>query len=192
MTVVPAALAMALVAAPFSGATAGAIAAPAVVRSANASVWHVSRSPKLRVKVAAGCPRRVPTDQDVVNTFPGPPLVPSSPTAGLVCRYYGSPRSGQLGRQTHLDAAQAGALVNVVRKLDLAPPATDAHCPMDNRAFAVVGFSYHGRADVGLWYSTSGCQTLDNGVIGAAEVGNPSFYVGFEATINKLSPPLPA
>jgi hypothetical protein len=185
MSVVPAALALALVAAPISAA-----AVPAVVRSANAGVWHVSRSPKLRVKVAAGCPRTVPTDQDVVNTFPGPPLVPASPTAGLVCRYYGSPRSGQLGRQTHLDAAQARLLVTVVRKLDLAPPVSGAHCPMDNRAFAVVGLSYHGRADVGLWYSTSGCQTLDNGVIGAAEVGNPGFYVGFEGVIDKLSAPL--
>jgi len=153
------------------------------------SAWHFSRSPKLRVDVAAGCPRTV-TARDVVNTFPGPPLVPAGPAAGLVCRYYGLPHLGQLGRQTRLGATQAGALAGVVRALDLkAPPVTEM-CPLDIGSFAVIGFSYHGRPDVGLWYITSGCESVDNGVLGSTEVANPSFYVGFEGSINRLSPPL--
>jgi hypothetical protein len=159
-------------------------------KTADSAIWHVSRSPKLHVDVAASCPRSVSAYQDVANTFAGPPLVPANPYRGLICRYYGAPHTGSLGRQTRLDAAQAAGLANVVRKLDLKPPVL-AMCPMDNGAFALIGLSYHGRADVGLWYATSGCQTLDNGRIGAAEVANPSFYVGFEGAINKLSPSLP-
>jgi hypothetical protein len=163
-----------------------------VARVAGSSIWHVSRSPKLRVDVATGCPRSLRTDQDVVNTFPGPPLVPPNPTGGLICRYHGLPSAGALGRQTRLNAAEAKPLAQVVRKLDLKPPPELVSCPMDSRSFAVVGFSYHGRPDVGLWYWTSGCQSLDNGRIGAAEIANPSFYTGFEDAINKLSPPLAA
>ena len=170
------------------------------------AVWHVSRSPKLRARVASGCPRTVAAAQDVVNTYKGPPLVPAGPMAGLICRYYGEPHLGHLGRQTRLDAARAARLANVVRRLNLAPPALGAHgpqagepageaagaaaCPLDVGSFAVIGLSYKGRPDVGLWYHTSGCETLDNGYIGASETGNPSFYNGFEGTINQLSPPL--
>jgi len=161
-----------------------------VATVAGTSVWHVSRSPKLRVDVADGCPPSVRGDQDVVSTFPGPPLVPPNPTGGLICRYRGLPSPGALGRHTRLDAVQARLLAQVVRKLDLKPPPELVSCPMDNRSFAVIGFSYRGRSDVGLWYWTSGCQSVDNGRIGAAEIANPSFYTGFEGTINKLSAPL--
>lgn len=159
-------------------------------RGSDSIIWHVSRSPKLRVSVAGGCPLTVTMQKDVVNTFAGPPLVPANPTAGLICRYHGLPHMGRFGRQTRLDATQAGLLANVVRKLSLKPPPPTAGCPMDNGSFAILGFSYRGRADVGLWYSTSGCQIVDNGVIGSAQVANPSFYVGFEGAINKLSAPL--
>jgi hypothetical protein len=55
---------------------------------------------------------------------------------------------------------------------------------------AVIGFSFPGRPDVGLWYDASGCQTLDNGRIGSFEGGNPSFYDGFLNVVDRLSPPL--
>jgi len=164
---------------------------------AGGGTWHVSRSPKLRVVVASGCPRSTRGYADVVNTFPGPPLVPAStPTAGIVCRYYGIPRQGSLGRATRLTPAQAASLARVIRELDLKKPSAVvmwskvAQCPLDTGAVALIGFSYPARPDAGLWYATSGCQTLDNGRIGSFEAANPSFYAGFETLVNKLSAPL--
>jgi len=129
-----------------------------------------------------------------VNTFPGPPLVPAHPKSGLICRYGPStanPRPAQLERQSRLDQAQASVLVTAVRQLDLAPPAGITHCPADFGLVAVIGFVFPGRPDVGLWYDASGCQTLDNGRIGAFEAGNPSFYNRFLSVIDQLSPTVP-
>lgn len=153
--------------------------------------WFVPRTPKIKVDVAAGCPRSVTMAQDVVNTFRGPPLVPAGPSGGLICRYQGPPHRGRLGRQTRLAAAGAKRLAAKVRALDLKAPGP-ALCPDDIGSFAMIGFSYPARPDVGLWYWTSGCQILDNGRIGAGETANPSFYVGFLQEVNKLSPPLPS
>ena len=164
------------------------------LRAGGASaVWNVSRSPKLHVDVAAGCPASIGADQDVVNTFAGPPLVPPGPKAGLICRYGPSatkPGPAGLKRQTRLGPAQAGDLATVVRRLNLTAPSGVTNCPADFGLVAVIGFSYPGRADVGLWYQASGCQTLDNGRIGAFEVGNPSFYNGFLSAVDRLSPPV--
>jgi hypothetical protein len=166
---------------------------PLPAASAAGSVWHVSRAPKLRVDVVTGCPGSVTAFQDVVNTFPGPPLVPAHPKAGLICRYGPStakPGPVKLERQTRLDLAQADLLATVVRQLSLAPPTGVSHCPADFGLVAVVGLSFAGRPDVGLWYDASGCQTLDNGRIGAFEGGNPSFYNGFLSVVDRLSPPV--
>jgi hypothetical protein len=166
---------------------------PLPAASAAGSVWHVSRAPKLRVDVVTGCPGSVTAFQDVVNTFPGPPLVPAHPKAGLICRYGPStakPGPVKLERQTRLDQAQADLLATVVRRLSLAPPTGVSHCPADFGLVAVVGLSFAGRPDVGLWYDASGCQTLDNGRIGAFEGGNPSFYNAFLSVVDRLSPPV--
>jgi hypothetical protein len=168
-----------------------AVASQPQAASAAAPVWHVSRAPKLQVDVATGCPVSIGTFQDVVNTFPGPPLVTAHPKAGLICRYGPStanPRPARLERQTRLDQSQAGELVAAVRQLNLAPPTGISHCPADFGLVAVIGFSFPGRPDVGLWYDASGCQTLDNGRIGAFEGGNPSFYNRFLSVVDQLSP----
>jgi hypothetical protein len=130
----------------------------------------------------------------VVNTFAGPPLVPAGPSAGLICQYgrgFGSlSNSADLVLSTSLDRAQAQQLAAVIRQIALAPPSGTFSCPASSVGYVtVIGFSYPGRADVGLWYTTSGCETLDNGRIGAFEDGNPSFYQGYETAIDRLSPP---
>ena len=171
----------------------GAVAARPPSASAAAPVWHVSRVPKLRVDMASGCPASVAAYQDVVNTFPGPPLVPANPKMGLICRYgpsTGTPGPARLERQTRLDQTQAGLLAGAVRQLSLAPPAGISHCPADFGLVAVIGFSFPGRPAVGLWYHASGCQTLDNGRIGSFEGGNPSFYSRFLSVVDRLSPPV--
>jgi hypothetical protein len=60
------------------------------------------------------------------------------------------------------------------------------HCPAAVGAGALIGFSYASGPDVGLWYSASGCQTLDNGRLGSFQGENPSFG-DFQETIRKLS-----
>jgi hypothetical protein len=153
-----------------------------------ANLWYVSRSPKLRVDVAAGCPASVSAYRDVVNTFPGPPLVPPGPDGAIVCRYLGPSGPRQLARQTRLDEAQAQLLSEAVRGLSLRAPEGVYMCPADFNTNALIGFSYLARPDVGLWYHASGCQSLDNGRIGSFETANPSFYNGFLVTVDRLSP----
>ncbi len=173
---------------------AGLVQVGAPVASAQARVWGVSRSPKLRVDVAAGCPALLGRYQDVVNTFPGPPLVPPDPKAGIICRYGSSatkPGTATLARQTRLGSAQAALMTTAVRRLSLAPPPLGVrYCPADFGVVAVIGLSFSGRPDVGLWYQATGCQILDNGRIGSFEGGNPSFSNGFLNTIDRLSPPV--
>jgi hypothetical protein len=177
----PATAALALMAGAFLAA------GPAVPAGAATNVWHVSHSPKIRVSVARVCPTTVKGYQDVVNTFAGPPLVPAAPRAGLVCWY---PRAGaKLAKTTHLTKAEAVKLATAVRKLSLKPPTAVFHCPADFGSVGLIALSYNGRGPVGLWYSDSGCQTLDNGRLGSFQGANPSFYNGFEKVIDKLSPP---
>lgn len=169
-----------------------------VIRSGSGSgtgTWWTPGHPQLRISVAAGCPASVAGYADVVNTFPGPPLVPADPSAGLICQYgqelgSGLPSSADLVLSTSLDRSQAQQLAAVIRRIDLAAPSGTVSCPAEFfGAVTLIGLSYPGRADVGLWFATSGCQTLDNGRIGAWEEGNPSFYQAFETAIDRLSPP---
>lgn len=160
--------------------------------------WHVSREPKLRVDDAAGCPRSLSGYGDVVNTYSGSKLVPPGPTGGIICEYHPTGGSvaaeaGQLTRQTRLDPVEATHVAEAVRGLDLRPPTGKYDCPAAIGAVEIIGLSYNSGPDVGLWYSASGCKSLDNGRLGSFEVGNPSFYETFEEVINDPSSiPLPA
>jgi len=154
-----------------------------------------SNQVRLLVNVAVGCPPSIIGYRDVVSTFAGPLLVPADPNGGLVCRYHPtggvpSQNAGRVAEQTRLDATQASELSEVIRQLDLRAPTGTYSCPADIGTVVLIGFSYRARADVGLWYAASGCQTLDNGRIGAFEPGNSSFYLGFQETIDRLSPPV--
>lgn len=167
------------------------------IRSAGpGGVWLITPGhPQLRVNDDAGCPMSVSGDADVVNTFPGPPLVPAGPSAGLICQYewplVGGPPADELVLATTLDRSQAQQLAAVIRRIDLAPPSTAAiNCPSYSfNAVTVIGLSYPGRADVGLWYATGDCPTLDNGRVGAWDEGNPTFYQGFANAMDRLAPP---
>lgn len=179
----------------------GAFAAVMAIRGSTATdgtgTWFKPSSPKLSVSVAAGCPGSDASYADVVNTFPGNPLVPADPSAGLICRYgpgvglelNGSGR-GLLESSTCLDRAQAQQLASVIRQIDLTAASGSFSCPSDEGEVAVIGLSYPDRSDVALWYRTGGCQTLDNGRIGAFEGANPSFYNAFESVVDRLSPPV--
>jgi hypothetical protein len=164
----------------------------------SASPPRVSISPGsvvLEVSVSAGCPVSDVGYTDVANTFPGPPLAPPNPIGGLICRYGPGPHlglngagKGNLASSTHLRQEQAVKLVDAVRQIQLTEPSGLSGCPDDVGQVTVIGLAYADRVDVGLWYKSGGCQTLDNGRIRTAEVGNPSFYQGFASVIDQLSP----
>jgi hypothetical protein len=172
---------------------AGCGTGPQSVSHSIVTPWPLSRSSKLSLHVSAGCPASLAHYEDVVNTFPGPPLVPqAAPVSGLVCWYNGSntPDPASLGRQVRLGSQEAGVLTTAVRNLSLRPPTGTFTCPASVGTVALIGFSYASRPDAALWYAASGCQTLDNGRLGSFQGANPSFGE-FEGAMDKLSPKFP-
>jgi hypothetical protein len=118
---------------------------------------------RLRVVVAAGCPR---TDVGVVGVAnPGRTdlahaLVPAGqPWAGLTCRYadmIGGPFG--LGSQRRLTGAQARRLAAEMARKSLSHPiGVVYHCPMDQGSAELIALSYRGRPDVDLWVHLDGC-----------------------------------
>lgn len=160
-----------------------------------AALWRLSNQPKLRVSVEAGCRKSITGYQDVVNTFSGSSFVPVNPDAGIVCWYKAAPNGSlsplTLARQTRLGSTQAQTLAEAARALNLHKPGDFATSCQSYTGpawvVAVIGFSYPQRSDVGLWYSTSSCPTVDNGRYGAYYNGNPSFYNGFAPVLYRLS-----
>jgi hypothetical protein len=62
-------------------------------------------------------------------------------------------------------------------------------CPAgDEGSATIIVFDYESAPDVNLWYADFGCQTLDNGTIGAFEPGNPAFYQKFKPLVDQLAP----
>jgi hypothetical protein len=135
---------------------------------------------RLRLTVSAGCPATVAGDVDVTNAGSDltSALLPSGvPTAALLCAYgpnVGPATAGSAPQIDHWRLAAAGAatLAAAVRGIPLSH-LDDAmtSCPMDDGAVTVLAFSYAGRADVDLWWSTTGCQSLENGDISASPYG---------------------
>ncbi len=161
-------------------------------------VWRIpSRAPVIRVIVAGGCPSTVGQAQDVENIgrWPASEMVPGDPTGGLVCRY--GPLANSPGihpylyRSTVLDLGDADRLTSLLDRISTAPPAPGpVSCPEDSGSFTILAFSYPDGPDADVWYSDSGCPTLDNGRIGAWFLDNPSFDDAFAPTLNALSPPM--
>gem|GEM_PF-5348565 len=147
-----------------------------------------SPRPTMRMNVSAGCAPSITGYTDVANTFAGPPLVPAGPSGGLLCEY-GAVGNGRLTRSVRLNGPQSRQFADTIRAIDLSvQPSGPVSCPADFGTVTTIGFSYPNQSDVGLWYKTSGCQTLDNGHQRAYEGGNPSFYNGFESAIEALLP----
>lgn len=151
----------------------------------------------IRVLISRGCPATLSGYNGVANSGPGldDSLVPVDPVSGLICRFgpLYTPSglavpSARLYREAVLNAATASAFAAVIDEVSTAPPQGVFHCPADSGSHSIIVFGYAGRPDVDLWYSDSGCRTLDNGVIGAFEGGNPSFIQTFEGHIEELCP----
>jgi hypothetical protein len=145
--------------------------------------WHIPpRHPTIHISVSSACPVTLGNARDVKNTGSGltTTIVPGTPTDALVCRY-----TSRLERQTRLDESQSRQLGTAIDRVSTAPPHGSYSCPAIIIGNVIIVFSIPGRADVDIWWTDSGCQTLDNGVIGAFEGRNPSFN-GFLTTIGAL------
>jgi hypothetical protein len=98
---------------------------------------------------------------------------------------------GTLYRQRQLDQDTARHLASVIDSISTIAPHGVTSCPAAIGSASIIAFSYPQAPDVDVWFSDSGCRTLDNGFIGAFEPGNPSFYQGFESLIDELCPQRP-
>jgi hypothetical protein len=168
--------------------------------AASSDPWHLSRGgPYIRVPASADCPTSLGHARDVRN-FGGwrfSELVPDSPTAGLICRYAASATSSpsvatppSLYRQARLSATQASQLAEVIDRVSTRAPRGTYSCPAGWDTATVIAFSYRARSAADLWYYDSGCQTLDNGKIGAFQGENPYFYRHFVPLVDRLAPRL--
>ncbi len=77
----------------------------------------------------------------------------------------------------------------MVRRLNTEKPVGTYHCPADFESATLIAFAYSHGSDADLWFSDTGCETLDNGSIGAAAAGHPAFGTRFASLVNKLAPP---
>jgi len=149
----------------------------------------------VHVAVANGCPAELGGAQDVASSYTGDELVPPGPVSALICRYWSrypeTPATkvpGSLYAKVALATSDAVHLATVIDAISTAAPRGTFHCPADIRSASIIAFAYVSRADVDLWFSDSGCATLDNGRIAASENGNPSFYNDFLTLMDKLAP----
>jgi len=167
----------------------------------SASPWRITpRQPQIHVQVSSGCPATLAQAQDVKNAGVAldKKLIPLNPQSGQICRFGPSYANGQanvaagtLYRARQLDLSTARRLASVIDSISTAAPQGVTSCPADIGSASIIAFSYADIPDVDVWYSDSGCRTLDNGLIGAFEPGNPSFYQSFESLIDELSPGRP-
>jgi hypothetical protein len=168
----------------------------AMTTSCESASWlsSLGQAP-VHVAVANGCPAELAGAQDVANSYTGDELVPPGPDSALICRYWSrfpeTPAKkvpGSLYASVVLATSDAVHLATVIDAISTAAPKGTFHCPADLGSASVIAFAYAGRADVDLWFSDSGCATLDNGRIAASENGNPSFYNNFLTLMGELAP----
>jgi hypothetical protein len=174
--------------------TTASHASPASNSPAIGHVATQSPGQTITVSVRKGCPNTLGDTKDVATQpeIPGDRLLPTGqPSAGLICEYTASPRgeTTMLLHRVQLDAAKARALAVAVGLVSLKPATGAFNCPDDLfGTVTVIAFDYSASIGADLWYTTSGCRTLDNGHVSAFEGANPSFYSGFESAFNSLVP----
>ena len=152
-------------------------------------VWFHARTPTIFLHASARCPSSVGNARDVRN--PGgsnQQLVPVgiNPIRGLICIYSGALQSSARVRQIVLNRSAATRLSTAMSKVSLqAPPSGAVHCPDDTGGFAIIALASRGSPDINIWWAMTGCQALDNGIVGATQIANNSF-AGFSNTVGVL------
>ena len=160
------------------------------------NAWTIStRQPSLRLLVDEPCPKSIAGYQDVTNAEVSSrtSLVPPSPDAGLICRYGTIPTMSTnvpyaLVRSKRLERGDAVELAIAIDRVSTKRPTGVSACPAQFAAATVVAFGYAKESTADVWYQDSGCQKLDNGYLASSELGDPAFYNGFVALIDRLAP----
>ena len=138
-----------------------------------APVQDTAPGERLRVDVAAGCPKSDRGFVGVRNERSGlaEALVPpGAPTQGLACVYAGmNGKPFSLLQSTPLPQSAAASLAsalegNSLRHLDNVVTS----CPMSEMSVTVFALSYADGRDADIWYARDGCQRLSNGAISVA------------------------
>jgi len=158
-----------------SVATTGATSS--VLRADGIDVWidpvaysDDSPGPRLRVTLATACPA---SDGGIVGvTNPPPPLKKSmlptaSPTAGLICQYYGlNGHPFTLAASKPLSATAARGYADLIAAIPLGHiDGGSTSCPDDVGTATVAAFAYPDGTTTDVWATTSGCPTVSNGYI---------------------------
>jgi hypothetical protein len=160
-----------------------------LVACSSQGVWFHPRTPTVYLDASTHCPSSVGKARDVRN--PGAStqhLVPTGirPTKGLICIYGGQLQPSTRVRQIVLNRAAAARLSAALSNVSLqAPPAGPVNCPNDTGGFAIISLASTASRDSNVWWVMTGCQTLDNGSVGATQVANNSF-ASFGSTITSL------
>jgi hypothetical protein len=149
------------------------------------------------LRVDETCPGTLGRHDGVTNTDHQlvQEMVPPRPTSALICRFHETPgtvgappQPGVLYRQVRIGTTSAAELAIAVDGVNTsAPPNRPVNCPAASFGTATILVFGYARSSVDLWYLDTGCQTLDNGVIGASESTEPSFGT-FTELLDRLAP----
>lgn len=152
----------------------------------------------IRVLGTGACPTSLGSAHDVRNfgSWPAMELAPPGPVGGLICRYaapFTQPTVAPptLYRQVRLTETEAATLGVAVDELSTAHPTGSTSCPAAFDTASVIVLFYRTGQAADLWFSDTGCQTLDNGSLSAFEPGDPAFYLRFDSLIDSLAAPRP-
>lgn len=173
----------------------GAIAVGLAVEPypSTANSWLVTtRSPALNVPPEGPCPSTIRGFYDVTNAEHSleQHLLPQGALFGIICRYGSAKGQGrfELERTALVNGRTALAFEAAVERIATTKPRAVEFCPEQLPSATILAFGYGDGDDVDLWYSDSGCETLDNGFLEAAEVSNPAFSDRFVPLLNEIAP----
>jgi hypothetical protein len=146
----------------------------------------------VHVDATGPCPslgkaRDVSNQRDLVSGH----LLPPRPQFGTICWYRSMPgRPYAWIHRSLVNYRTATALAGAIADLDTARPSGVFNCPAEFADAAVLAFGYLNGKSVDLWFSDSGCQTLDNGVITAYGYGpGAAAFVRYSSLALSLLPP---
>jgi hypothetical protein len=159
------------------GRTWAVVATAALVTALSgcaAGTWFEPSHPTIDVSVSQPCPETLGSAKDVVDRSDGSrSLLPAGrkPASARACSY----ERRRLVLERSFDARAARQLSAVVNRIDLSRPIGNFNCPAVFDSAVIIAFRYGSTVDVDLWWSDSGCQTLDNGRLGGFQGANGTF-----------------
>lgn len=78
-------------------------------------------------------------------------------------------------KRIELTASWATKLATAASQIDVGVSSGSVGCPSDTGNVTVIDFDYIDSPPVDLWWHSTGCQTIGNGVTEAEQMANDSF-----------------